>query len=63
MPGVTVTVTDGCVGCGICTEGVCFVDAIHMVDDHVVIGDACRGCGRCVDICPEDCVGMIPRNQ
>ena len=29
LPGVTVTVTDLCSGCGTCTEGVCFVDASY----------------------------------
>lgn len=58
MPGVTVTVTDGCVGCGICTEDICFVNAIHMVNDRAVIGDACRGCGRCVDVCPHEAIEM-----
>jgi len=58
MPGVTVTVSDLCVGCGTCTEGVCFVDAIHLVDGRAVIGDACRGCGRCVDVCPQGAIEM-----
>jgi ferredoxin len=31
IPGVQVTVTDRCVGCGACTQNVCFVDAISMV--------------------------------
>jgi len=56
MPGVTVTVTDGCVGCGTCAEGVCFVDNIRLVDGRAVIGDACRGCGRCVSVCPEEAI-------
>jgi ferredoxin len=54
MPSVMVTVTDECVGCGLCAETVCFVDAIRMEDGLAVIGDACRGCGRCVEICPTD---------
>jgi len=58
MPGVTVTVSDLCVGCGTCTEGVCFVDASHLVDGRAVIGDACRGCGRCVDVCPQGAIEM-----
>jgi ferredoxin len=56
MPGVTVEVNDLCIGCGICTEGVCFVDAIHLVDGRAVKSDACRGCGRCVDVCPEGAI-------
>lgn len=59
MPGVTVTVTDRCVGCGICTQGVCFVDAICLEDKRAAISDACRGCGRCVEICPEHAIKLL----
>ena len=52
MPGVTITVTDACVGCGTCTQ-VCFVNAIHILNNKAVISDDCRGCTRCVDSCPE----------
>lgn len=54
MPGVHVTVTDNCIGCGICAkETVCFVGAIQMEDKRAVISDACRGCCRCIESCPE----------
>ena len=53
LPGISVTVTEACQGCGTCTDGVCFVDAIHLVEGRAFISDACRGCGRCVDACPE----------
>lgn len=53
MPGVTVWVNDQCVGCGTCTQDVCFVDAIHVIDGQAVISEACRGCGRCVSVCPQ----------
>jgi ferredoxin len=56
MPGVTVAVTDRCIGCGTCTRQVCFVDAIHLVNDRAVINDACRGCGRCMDVCPQQAI-------
>lgn len=52
MPGVRVTVTQACAGCGVCADGTCFVDAIRMVDGRAEIGDACRGCGRCAEACP-----------
>lgn len=58
MSGVTVTVTDRCVGCGTCAADVCFVDAIKMVDGRAVITDACLGCGRCVEICPTHAIEL-----
>ena len=58
MPGVRVTITDACVGCGSCTQDVCFVDAVRVVNGTAVIGDQCRACGRCVDACPNGAVAM-----
>jgi len=58
MPGVTVTVTDRCIGCGTCAEDVCFVDAIHLDGGRAVITDACRGCGRCVTVCPQEAIEL-----
>ena len=63
MPGVTVTVTDRCVGCGTCTQDVCFVDAIRLVNGRAVINDECRGCGRCVDVCPEQAIEITIVND
>ena len=56
MPGVNVRVTDGCSGCGICADGICFVNAISMVDGVAVLSNACRGCGRCALACPLDAI-------
>ena len=58
MPGVSVTVTERCVGCGVCTQEVCFVDAITLEGQRAVIGDACRGCGRCVEVCPQQAIEL-----
>ena len=63
MPGVTATVSDQCVGCGTCTESVCFVDAIHLVNGRAVRSDACRGCGRCVSVCPEGAIEISIDND
>jgi len=59
MPGVSVIVTDRCEGCGSCSQGVCFVNAIRIVGDRAEIGEDCRGCGRCVDACPNKAIELI----
>jgi ferredoxin len=58
MPGVQVQVTENCIGCGKCTRGVCFVDAISLVDGRAVISSECRGCGRCVEVCPQHAIEL-----
>jgi Fe-S-cluster-containing hydrogenase component 2 len=58
MPTVSVSVTERCLGCSLCAEEVCFVDAIRMDDELAVVNDACRGCGRCVEICPADAIEL-----
>ena len=63
MPGVTITVTERCVGCGTCAEGVCFVDAIRMVNGRAVRSNECRGCGRCVDVCPQQAIEITIVND
>jgi ferredoxin len=59
MPGVRVVVGEGCVGCGDCTEGVCFINAIHMDDGKAVISEDCRGCGNCIEACPESAIQVL----
>lgn len=60
VPGITVQVTDQCVGCGKCAKDICFVNAICLEDDHAVIDQtACRGCGRCVEACPANAIAII----
>ena len=63
MPGVTVSVTDLCNGCGTCTEGVCFVDAIHLEDSTAVVDEGCRGCGRCIEVCPNEAIELTFQNN
>ena len=58
MAGVSVRVSERCAGCGTCTQGVCFVDAIRLVQGRAEISEDCRGCGRCVDVCPEQAIEL-----
>ena len=58
MPGVEVTVTEKCTGCGTCAE-VCFVRAIRIEQGQAIISEDCRGCGRCADQCPEKAIRVI----
>jgi ferredoxin len=59
MPGVHVEVTDDCVGCGACTENVCFIDAISLENGRAVIREDCRGCGNCAEVCPESAIRVV----
>ena len=60
LPGLTVTVSDRCVGCGMCVKDVCFVNAITIKDKQASIDQGlCRGCGRCADICPKGAIEMV----
>jgi len=58
MPGVNVEVKNICIRCGTCIQGVCFVNAIKLNEDHAFITDECRGCGRCVSICPQGAIEL-----
>lgn len=57
-PGVSVTVTDDCIGCGRCVQEGCFIHALHMKNGRAVIDEDCRGCGRCVERCPQGAIRM-----
>jgi ferredoxin len=59
MPGVTVIVdAQQCNGCGTCTHGVCFTDAIQVYNKKAVINQECRGCGRCAEACPQKAISL-----
>ncbi len=54
-PGVSVTVGEECVGCGVCASA-CFARAIEVSGDRAVISAECRGCGRCAGVCPQGAI-------
>lgn len=63
MPGVSVTVTEDCTGCGTCTKEVCFTNAISLEGGKAVISDQCRACGRCVSVCPQKAIELKINNS
>jgi len=63
IPGVNIRVTELCAGCGACGEGICFVNAIHLVDDRAEIDNTCRSCGRCVEVCPNEAIEICVDNN
>ncbi|MFQ5980572.1 MAG: DUF362 domain-containing protein [Candidatus Heimdallarchaeota archaeon] len=57
MPGISIRVDkDKCIGCGTCSSGVCFVNAIQVENKRAVINKECRICGRCVAVCPQKAI-------
>ncbi|MFX0042240.1 MAG: DUF362 domain-containing protein [Candidatus Hodarchaeota archaeon] len=58
LAGVKVKVTEKCIGCGTCTKNICFVDAIHLVENRASINENCKGCGRCVSDCPQNAIEL-----
>jgi len=63
MPGIDIKVSTDCVGCGTCTEDICFVNAIRMQDGKAHIDETCRGCGRCVETCPNQAIELVVIDQ
>ena len=63
MPGVVIEVTENCLGCGTCTDGVCFINAIHLENGRAHFSEECRGCGNCVEVCPEGAIRVLIEQQ
>ncbi|MCJ7694229.1 MAG: 4Fe-4S binding protein [Anaerolineaceae bacterium] len=59
LPGIELFVTDNCIGCEICAEGICFSNAIRIIEGRAVISDECHGCGLCVDVCPQQAIKLV----
>ena len=59
LPGLTVSINEGCTGCGCCVEE-CLAGAIEMEPEGAIINQLkCKGCGRCITLCPEKAITMI----
>ncbi len=63
LPGIEVKVTDKCIGCGTCTEGTCFINAIQIVNERAKISKNCKGCGQCVEICPQNAIELTMNDE
>lgn len=66
LPGLTVSVMEGCTGCGACVD-LCVAGAISItgaITGEITGGrteineEYCKGCGNCVKVCPEGAVEM-----
>ena len=57
LEGLSLEVTDSCVGCGICASK-CYINAIEMKDGCAAHGPKCRICGRCVINCPNNAIKL-----
>jgi UDP-glucose 4-epimerase len=57
VEGLSVEVTDACVGCGACVTK-CFIGAIQVRAGQAVIDDYCRVCGRCAAACPNGAIKL-----
>jgi Na+-translocating ferredoxin:NAD+ oxidoreductase subunit B len=53
---------DLCLGCGICADKICPVQAIEMQEERPIVREEqCLGCGLCVTGCPNKARKMRPR--
>ncbi len=57
LPGLTVSVGEGCDSCGVCVD-LCMAKAIVLTEEGARIGENCKGCGRCVSACPQKVITM-----
>ncbi len=61
LEGVSVEVTDDCLGCATCVE-YCGYEAISVENGQAVHSELCRQCGRCATHCPNEAVRVAIDN-
>ncbi len=61
LEGVSVKVSEDCIGCGRCLE-TCIFEAIHIENGKALHSSMCRACGRCVTNCPQHAVEITIAN-
>lgn len=62
IEGLTIQVTDECIGCGTCIK-TCGFNAIALKEGKAVHNDQCRGCGRCERFCPNNAIRISIDNK
>ncbi len=64
MPGIKITISEKCIGCGDCQQDICFINAISMKNGKAVINETiCRGCGRCINFCKQKAIELTIFNR
>ena len=62
VEGLSISVTDDCVGCGECVDA-CYMGALEVRDGRAVISSMCRVCGRCALRCPQHAIRLKLDNK
>jgi NAD-dependent dihydropyrimidine dehydrogenase PreA subunit len=54
---------DTCIGCGVCSQERCQVNAIEEENDvYRVTPEQCIGCGLCISTCPVQAIGLVRKD-
>jgi MinD superfamily P-loop ATPase len=54
---------DTCIGCGICRDERCQVNAIEEENDvYRITPEKCIGCGLCISTCPVQAIGLVRKD-